>query len=85
LLEIHLDAILNDYAMSEEELQPEMEARLVEMKSIGLTEDFARCPKDWIKEMNGYVEEKYGGVRAYFQVIGFSEEDQQKLIDNLRA
>jgi protein-tyrosine phosphatase len=85
LLEIPLDAISNDYVLSEDELQPEMEARLVEIKSIGLTEEFARCPKDWIKEMDRYLTEKYGGVRAYFQVIGFGEEDQEKLIDNLKS
>lgn len=80
-----MDAITTDYTMSEAELEPEMEARLVEIKSIGLTEDFARCPKDWIKEMDTHLREKYGGVKAYFQVIGFNEEDQQRLIDSLKA
>lgn len=74
-----------DYTMSEEELQPEMEARIVEIKSIGLTEDFARCPKDWIKEMDKFLREKYGGVKAYFEVIGFTEEDQQRLIVGLKT
>jgi protein-tyrosine phosphatase len=71
--------------MSEEELRPEMEARLVEIKSIGLTEDFARCPKDWISEMHRYLREKYGGVREYFKVIGFDEKEQEKLIEILKA
>ena len=85
LLEMPLDAITNDYMMSEEELQPEMEARLIEIKSIGLTEDFARCPKDWIAEMDRYLREKHGGVREYLKAIGFSEEDQEKVIDRLKA
>lgn len=71
--------------MSEEELQPEMESRLVEIKSIGLTEDFARCPKHWITEMDGYLKEKYGGVKEYCRTIGFEEEDQKNLLANLKA
>jgi hypothetical protein len=84
LLEIPLDAITNDYTKSEEELQPEMEARMAEIRSIGLTEEFARCPKDWISEMDRYLREKYGGVRGYCELIGFNEKDQEKLIHNLR-
>lgn len=57
----------------------------MEIKSIGLTEDFARCPKDWVTEMDRYLREKYGGVKGYFQVIEFGEEDQKKLLANLKA
>lgn len=85
LLEIPIDAITNDYMMSEKELEPEIEARIMEIKSIGLTEDFAHCDENWVREMDGYLQEKYGGVRAYLEVIGFSEEDQEKLVDKLKA
>jgi protein-tyrosine phosphatase len=85
LLEIPLEAITNDYMMSEEELQPEMESRLVEIRSIGLTEDFAHCPKNWIEEIDRHLKEKYGDVKGYFQVIGFGEEDQARLLANLKV
>jgi protein-tyrosine phosphatase len=35
--------------------------------------------------MDEHLQEKYGGVKGYCQVIGFSEEEQEKLLGNLRA
>jgi protein-tyrosine phosphatase len=85
LLDIPLEARSSDYCKSEEELLPEREGRIVEMRSVGFTEDFAGCPKDWVKKMDEHLQEKYGGVKGYCQVIGFSEEEQEKLLGNLRA
>ena len=71
--------------MSEGELEPERESRLVEIRSIGLTEDFAGCPSDWIEKMEGHLNEKYGGVRDYCRSIGFSKKDEESLLTILRA
>jgi protein-tyrosine phosphatase len=71
--------------MSVEKLLPERESRMVDLKSIGLTEDFADCPKDWIEKMHGHLEEKYGGVKEYCTKIGFGEEERSKLIGLLKA
>lgn len=40
LLGVKVDAITQDYVMSEKELLPERESRMKEIRSIGLTEDF---------------------------------------------
>jgi protein-tyrosine phosphatase len=56
-----------------------------EIKSIGLTEDFAGCPADWIEKMDEHLREKYGGVEKYCVAIGFGEEEQSKLREVLRA
>lgn len=85
LLDVPAAAISHDYCMSEEKLLPERESRLVEIKSIGLTEDFAGCPKDWIEKMHAHLEEKYGGVVAYCEKIGFAEEEQRRLIELLKT
>lgn len=85
LLAIRKDAIAFDYCMSEEELLPERESRLKEIRSIGLTEDFAGCPPDWIEKMEKHLDEKYEGVRKYCRSIGFSEEDEECLLKQLRA
>jgi hypothetical protein len=69
--------------MSEAELEPERESRLVEIRSIGLTEDFAGCPGDWIEKMEGYLNGNYGGVREYCRSIGFSDTDEEILISIL--
>jgi protein tyrosine/serine phosphatase len=85
LLKVPVTAISHDYVMSEGELEPEREGRLVEIKSIGLTEDFAGCPNDWIEKMEGHLNEKYGGVREYCRSIGFAEVDEESLLTILRA
>ncbi len=85
LLAIPKNAIAFDYCMSEEELLPERESRLKEIRSIGLTEDFAGCPPDWIEKMEKHLDEKYGGVWKYCRSIGFSEEDKESLLKLLRA
>lgn len=84
-MDIPISAISSDYVASEEELLPEKEIRMKEIKSIGLTEDFARCPKDWIEKMDEYLREKYGGVEKYCDWIGFGEAEREKLRVILRA
>ncbi|RDW64805.1 tyrosine protein phosphatase-like protein [Coleophoma cylindrospora] len=85
LLEVPLKAITYDYCLSEAELLPERESRLVEIRQIGLTDDFAGCPPDWVEKMHAHLEEKYGGIQAYCTKIGFSEEDRTSLRDLLKG
>lgn len=56
-----------------------------EIKSIGLTEDFAGCPNDWIEKMHEHLVEKYGGVREYCEGIGFKKEEQERLVAVLKV
>lgn len=85
LLDVPVDAIESDYVMSEGELESERESRLVEIRSIGLSDDFASCPPDWIEKMEAHLQEKYGGVRGYCRSIGFEESEEEKLLGILRA
>lgn len=65
--------------ISEAELLPERAERMKEISSIGLTENFAGCPGDWVEKMDEYLNEKYGGVEGYCKSIGMAEEDLVKL------
>jgi len=85
LLDIPISAISFDYIASEEELLPERESRLKEIRSIGLTEDFAGCPKDWIEKMQEHLNDKYGGIEKYCESTGFGKMEQEKLRQVLRA
>ena len=85
LLDVPLKAISHDYCMSEGELLPEKESRMKEIRSIGLSEEFAGCPANWIEKMDEHLNEKYGGVRKYCRTIGFSENDEERLLEILRA
>lgn len=79
LLHVPTAAITQDYTLSEGELLPERAARMKEISSIGLTEDFAGCPVDWVGKMEGYIHEKYGGVERYCDGIGLSDDEVRGL------
>ncbi|KAE8442440.1 hypothetical protein EG329_003341 [Mollisiaceae sp. DMI_Dod_QoI] len=83
LLHIPSEAISHDYLLSEPALLPERAERMKEISSIGLTEDFAGCPSDWIEKMEAYLEEKYGGVEGYCKRIGLSEGEIGELRSGL--
>jgi len=80
LLDIPVAAISNDYLRSEAELLPEKEERLKEIRSIGLSDEFVGCPPEWCEKMEEHLREKYGGVKAYCESIGFKEEEQAELV-----
>lgn len=84
LLDVPTEAITHDYVMSERELLPEREKRLREIRSIGLTEDFAGCPERWVREMEGWLGEKYGGVGEYVREIGVTEGEVEALVRGMR-
>lgn len=85
LLKVPSKAITYDYRLSESELLPERESRLKEIHEIGLSDSFADCPEDWIEKVQGHLEERYGGVRKYCRNIGFGEEEEEKLVEILKA
>ncbi|KAG4428047.1 hypothetical protein IFR05_016468, partial [Cadophora sp. M221] len=57
ILKVPLEAIGRDYVMSERELESEKEARMVEIRSIGLSEEFATCPPEWVGCMERHLRE----------------------------
>jgi protein-tyrosine phosphatase len=84
LLDLPLDAITYDYCLSESELLPERESRLQEIKEIGLTEEFAKTPRNWIPELHRHLERNYGGARSYLSSIGVDGETQDRVVDLFR-
>lgn len=85
ILEIPIEAISHDYLMSEKKLLPERESRLKEIHEIGLSDDFAGCPTDFIEKTYEYLEKSYGGVQNYLTTIGFTEEERVALVRELKA
>ena len=65
LLDIPKDAITADYLASEQELVPEKEERVAELRRVGLTEDFARCPEGFVQHVTSRINEQYGGVEKH--------------------
>ncbi|THV46215.1 hypothetical protein BGAL_0405g00010 [Botrytis galanthina] len=85
ILEIPIEAISHDYLMSEEKLLPERESRLKEIHEIGLSDDFAGCPVDFIEKIYEYLENTYGGVGDYLTTIGFTEDERTALAKELKG
>lgn len=79
LLEVPLEAVTYDYCLSENELLPERESRLAEMREMGFSEDFALTPKDWMPQLVDHLDVKYGGLKGYLHSIGLEEDSQLKL------
>lgn len=56
-----------EYESSEQALEKEREERLVEIRAIGLGDEFAGCGADWVEDVSAHLEERYGGVEAYLE------------------
>ncbi|KAF7856931.1 hypothetical protein EAF04_009691 [Stromatinia cepivora] len=85
ILEIPIEAISHDYLMSEEKLLPERKSRLKEIHEIGLSDDFAGCPADFVEKTYEYLENSYGSVENYLTTIGFTEDERTALVRELKA
>ncbi|KFY89044.1 hypothetical protein V500_05977 [Pseudogymnoascus sp. VKM F-4518 (FW-2643)] len=83
LLDVPVDAVTYDYTLSEAGLLSEREERMVEIREIGLTEEFASAPREWIVKMHEYLGEKYGGTREYLEAIGVDEGMQARITEAL--
>lgn len=72
------EAAQRDYGLSEEELWPEQEQRLAEIRKVGLDESFAGCPANFVEAVVTHLDERYGGVQGYLAKVGVGEEAQRK-------
>lgn len=78
-------AIRKDYMLSENELQPEREEKLAEIRSIGLPDTFADCPEDWVSKVCDYLDKTFGGGEKYLECCGVMKDQQMSLRELLMA
>jgi protein-tyrosine phosphatase len=74
---VNPDAIAEDYMRSEEELKADMADRLRQIISVGLSEEFACCPENFVTEVVKHIYERHGGVKEYLSSIGIDGDSQQ--------
>ncbi|KAL9624467.1 MAG: hypothetical protein Q9160_001430 [Pyrenula sp. 1 TL-2023] len=79
LLKVEKSAISSDYLKSEAELVSEHEERMREIESLGLSEEFAGCPKDYVDNLEKFLKDTYGGVERYLNGIGVDQAMQEKI------
>ncbi|EXK99762.1 hypothetical protein FOQG_00179 [Fusarium oxysporum f. sp. raphani 54005] len=83
ILDVPVSAIEYDYALSDEALIPEREQRLVEIREIGLTDEWLHTADDMIVGVQKHLDDKYGGLNAYLDGIGFGADKRAKIRDLL--
>ncbi|KAI1075216.1 tyrosine/serine protein phosphatase [Whalleya microplaca] len=81
LLDVPIGAISHDYLLSQKGLEPEREARLEEIKEIGLTPEWGDAATDFVTRIQEHVTTKYGGIDGYLDNIGFGSSEREKLIE----
>ena len=74
LCQVPEQAITADYRASERELVPERESRMKEIRSLGLTEEFASCPAGFVEGVIRFLSEGWGGVEGYLESVGVNED-----------
>lgn len=85
LLDIPVNVIHQDYMASQKELNGEREQRLKEIQSIGLPDSFADCAEGWTKAVYEHIDTTYGGIREYLRHCNIPDEQQEAVIEQLRA
>ncbi|KAF5606899.1 tyrosine serine phosphatase [Fusarium subglutinans] len=79
ILDVPISAIEYDYALSDEALISEREQRLIEIREIGLTDEWLHTADDMIVGIQKHLDDKYGGLNAYLDGIGFGADDRAKI------
>ncbi|KAL9636141.1 MAG: hypothetical protein Q9164_003012 [Protoblastenia rupestris] len=79
LLEVPIETIAADYAISDRELEPEKEKRLEEIGNIGLGEEFCGCPIEFVQDMKNYIDEKYGGGERYLEECNIHQQTRDSI------
>ncbi|PYH71396.1 putative tyrosine/serine protein phosphatase [Aspergillus vadensis CBS 113365] len=79
------EVIREDYLRSEGELVIEMEERMKEVRLLGLSEDYTKCPRHFVETMRGHLEERYGGVQGYLGTVGVGRQQVERIREVLLA
>lgn len=73
---VGVESIRADYGISEGELAAERDEKLSEIRSIGLTDEFAGCPDGWVESVCEHVNAEYGGIAMYLLRCGVTDDMQ---------
>jgi protein-tyrosine phosphatase len=85
ILDVPPEAISHDYLLTQKALVTDREARVAEIREIGLTPEWGDCAPDFVEKVKGHLVNKYGGVDAYLETIGFNASEKARLVETLGA
>lgn len=76
-------AIEYDYLLTDDGLAPEREQLIKEVKSVGLTEAWAYTDRGMMVGLKKHLDDRYGGLDAYLDSIGFDVSQRVLIRDTL--
>lgn len=83
ICDVPVEAIEYDYELTDEKLVEERGERMAEIREMGLSEEFGRTVKGFVKGVKGHLEDKYGGLDGYLDAAGFGAEERRKVREAL--
>lgn len=82
ILDVPRRAIEHDYHLTDLSVQQDVQARLSEVREVGLADDWIYTAPGQIAYAEAHIQEQYGGLKPYLEYIGFSETEQIRLRQN---
>ncbi|KAJ7777541.1 protein-tyrosine phosphatase-like protein [Mycena maculata] len=79
VLGVPLEHVRADYALSNEGLAPIRESLIKEVEEIGMDPEYTKAPEEVVDTVWNFLQEEYGGVEEYLDIIGFGEEQRNTL------
>lgn len=79
MLNVSPSAVQYDYLLSGPGLKAEMEERIKEIASIGLSKQFAEVPEGLVWDVRMHLENNYGGVNDYLGSIGVNQDMRNRI------
>lgn len=79
MFDIPLNAITSDYMASEAELRSDKPARLQDIAELGLSEEFAGTPSDFVTQISQHLDNRYDGLLLYLQRVGLRTDLREKI------
>lgn len=83
ICDVPVDAIEYDYELTDEKLVEERDDRLVEIREMGLSEEFGRTVQGFVRGVKGHLDEEHGGLDKYLDRNGFGEEERRAVREKL--
>ncbi|KAI1377388.1 tyrosine/serine protein phosphatase [Hypoxylon crocopeplum] len=84
-LDVPAAAITHDYELSQAGLEAEKEARLAEIRELGLTPEWGDAAADFVARIEDHLRTGYGGIGGYLDSVGFGSSERERLVEVLGA
>lgn len=79
ICDVPIDAIEYDYELTDEKLVEERDARMEEIREMGLSDEFGRTVSGFVKGVKAHLDERYGGLEGYLDAAGFGKGERLKV------